>query len=194
MSFLEKDYEVPTSEGGKYMKFEQGDNVFRVLGDPILGWEGWVPTSEGSDEPKRFEFNEKPTDASKFRDGRLKHFWAMPVWNYNAEKVQILQITQSTIQKAIKGFYADEDWGDPKDYDIKVHRTGEKLETEYSVSPKPHKDLDPKIAQEYENTSINLEALFDGGDPFEMNVDDKGKPDTGDEDYDDITADDLPDF
>jgi hypothetical protein len=164
MSFnLPDDYDVPTSNGG-YMKFTKGDNVFRILDDPILGWEGWVETPDGK-EPKRFPMDEKPEDTSDFRDG-IQHFWAMPVWNYDDEEIQILEITQATIQRAIKGYHADEDWGDPTEYDIKVTREGDGLETSYQVSPKPHSELSDEVQTAWEAADVNLDALFDGGDPF----------------------------
>jgi len=160
---LPDDYDVPTSNGG-YMKFTKGENIFRILDEPILGWEGWVETPDGK-EPKRFRMDEKPEDTSDFRDG-LQHFWAMPVWNYDQEEVQVLQLTQSTIQQAIKAYYADEDWGDPTEYDINVNREGDGLETSYQVTPKPHSELSDAVKTAWEETNINLDALYTGDDPF----------------------------
>ena len=60
--FLPENYEVPKGES-KYMKFEQGDNKFRILAKPIFGWEAWTkPTEEHKNGlPVRFELNERPT-------------------------------------------------------------------------------------------------------------------------------------
>ena len=52
MTFLPKGYEIPTSEGG-YMKFAIGENRFRILGKPILGWETWIETPEGNKQTLR---------------------------------------------------------------------------------------------------------------------------------------------
>lgn len=99
-----------------------------------------------------------------------KHFWAFAVWNYTDKKVQILEITQKTIMRSILALTKDEDWGDPKEYDIVVTRTGEDLNTEYNVTPKPQKELDEGILRFYKDLNINLEALYDGADPFEQKV------------------------
>ena len=46
-------------------------------------------------------------------------------------------------------------------------RTGEDLETEYSVIPSPKKKLDPEIAKTFKEMTINLDALYSGENPFE---------------------------
>jgi hypothetical protein len=92
----------------------------------------------------------------------------MPVFNYHTEQVEILELTQKSIQKAIKDLARDKDFGSPTEYDIKVTKTGEGKETRYSTMGKPPKKLDEAIAQLYLDTPINLEALFDNKNPFEV--------------------------
>jgi hypothetical protein len=88
------------------------------------------------------------------------------VYNYRDKAVNILQLTQSSIQNEISALSKDEDWGDPMKYDIKVTRTGEGLSTEYTVSPKPHKALSKEVKDAYKNTPVDLTALFTGDNPF----------------------------
>lgn len=158
---LPKDYKVPVT-GGNYMRLEPGENQFRVLDSAVVGWEAWTMDRK----PVRFKMEDKPDDTSEYKDGRLKHFWAFPVWNYKANSIQVLELTQSTIQQAIEGFINDPDWGDPKDYDIKVERTGEGLDTSYFIAPKPKKPLTDEVWALYKDNKPNLEALFTGDDPF----------------------------
>ena len=170
MSFLPKDYKVPGSSNN-YMKFEQGENLLRILSNPILGWEWW--TSDTNNEGKEVRTPHKvkeeegvPMDAID-ADGRgVKHFWAMVVWNYQVKKVQILEITQKGIQKAIRALEKSKGWGDPKNYDLSITKTGEKLETEYSVMPVPPTELDKDIVKKFKETKVDLEALYKGDDPF----------------------------
>jgi hypothetical protein len=61
----------------------------------------------------------------------------------------------------------DADWGDPREYDLKITRTGESLETKYTVSPKPKKELPEAAKFEFELMNIKLEKLLTGEDPFE---------------------------
>jgi len=172
-SFLPNNYEVPKAPS-PYMRFEAGDNKFRALCSPIMGNEWWVdengkprtkemPPRKG-DKPVRAKMDQPIPD-----NAQVKHFWAFVVYNYKAKAVQILQITQTSIQEAIRAYTEDPDWGNPKGvdgYDIVVKREGEKLETTYAVLPKPRKKLDEKIMEDYKNMRINLSALYEGEDPF----------------------------
>lgn len=163
--FLPDGYDVP-SRGGNYMKFEQGENRFRILSSPIVGWECWTTTPDGARKPLRTRMN-KPFELSEIDDPEsVKHFWAMPIYNYKAKEIQILEITQKGIQRAIKALTADPDWGSPLGYDLVVNRKGEGMETEYQVMPKPAKELEPGIKEAYQAMKINLEALYTGDDPF----------------------------
>lgn len=171
--FLPTDYEVPVKPG-KYMKFQDGENRFRVLATPIMGWEWWVH-SDGSivqrgekrlkgDKPVRCRMNEFTEESAT---ETAKHFWAMKVWNYEDKRVQILEVTQSTIQKLIKAYAQDEDWGSPLGYDLVITKIGEGLETEYTVKAKPAKPLDKEIKEQSDLVKVNLNALYEGKEPFE---------------------------
>ena len=58
------------------------------------------------------------------------------------------------------------DWGDPRDYDITITKTGQKLDTEYTVMPSPKKELAIEAQTTYGKTPVRLAALFENGDPF----------------------------
>lgn len=161
MSFLPDNYKLPTTDN--YMKLQKGANKFRVLDSAIIGYEWWEDTPEGGRKPHRAKTFQEAV--SKGIDP-LKHFWAFPVWNYSADRVQILQLTQKSIMQAITSLVENEEWGDPKNYDINVHKEGEMLTTEYTVTPSPHKEINPEIVKAYNEMSINLTALFTGDDPF----------------------------
>lgn len=161
MDFLPQDYETPQG-GGAYMKLQQGENKFRILSKPIIGWLDWKDK-----QPHRFNIKskpEKPFDPTK----PIKHFWAMIVFDYTDKQVKILEITQNTIQKAIEHLAKDEDWGSPADYDIKVTKTGQEKATEYKVNPSPKKPLTDDVKEMAKRKPINLDALFKNGDPFSI--------------------------
>lgn len=167
--FLPKGYETPKSYGN-YFSFEKGENRFRVLGSAIVGWVYWDKENKPhrSDKP----WKTIPADA-RVEDGKQKppkHFWAFPVWNYAAEKPQIMEVTQATIMGPMETLAANEKWGSPKGYDIVVKATGDGLEREYSVVPEPHSEA-PKV----DISNIFLPALYSGGDPFNATTSD-GSP------------------
>lgn len=159
MSFLPQNYQSPKTST-HYMKLQEGENRIRILSQPIIGWEDWHDK-----EPVRSTMEnkpEKPFDPKK----PVKHFWAFIVFNYVEEQIQILHLTQASIRKSIEGFCNDKDWGQPFFYDIKIHKKGEKMDTEYSVNPVPHKPLDAYIISCFKERPINLQALFTNEDPF----------------------------
>ena len=100
----------------------------------------------------------------------MKPFWAFCVWNYQLKKVQLLEITQKTIMLSISALVNNPKWGNPKLYDIAITRTGEGMETEYNVQGEPPiGQPDAAIVEQYAKLTVNLEALFSGGDPFADN-------------------------
>lgn len=158
--FLPQGYEKPASNSN-YMKFEQGENKFRILSNAITGWIDWKETTEGK---KPVRTVEKMADINPKRPA--KHFWTFVVWDYREKRVKILEISQSTIQDTIYGLHMSEDWGDPKGYNLVVNRTGEKMETKYQVIPAPHSELSQSIRDEYGKMRIDLEKLYKNEDPF----------------------------
>ena len=177
--FLPKDYN-PDETANKYMKFEQGDNKFRMLEKPAIGYLWWIhedgtvveageqPT-KGNKPVRRAKDNKEAMSVEIYENS--KEFWAMPVWNYKKGLLQVLEITQKSILRTITNLFRDEDWGSPLNYDLKVTRTGEKLETEYQTVPLPKKELTDEIKKAFKDAHINVRALFDGGDPFKPEPD-----------------------
>jgi hypothetical protein len=156
--FLPQDYQAPKA-ASFYMKMQDGENKFRILSQPILGWEDWLDK-----KPIRFAFDNKPKPIDPKKP--VKHFWSMIIWNHIEEEIQILHLTQASIRNSIEALCNDEDWGSPYFYDIKVIKKGEQLETEYTVNPVPHKKLPDHVKDKFNERPINLDALFIGADPF----------------------------
>lgn len=167
MSFLPDGYTVPDASTG-YMKFKVGDNRFRVLSSAILGWEAWNEV-DGKRTPIRWKEGESMDISKLDKPEEAKRFWAFFAWNYSDKEIQILEITQKGIMKSLSALNKDEDWGDPKNYDVVVIREGEDMNTTYSVQPKPAKKLDSEITKAWDEIKdkVKLEALFKGEDPFE---------------------------
>lgn len=160
--FADDDYK-PRSTGGNYLKFELGETKFRILSDPIRGYSGWVDTDDGKRKPVRSK--EEFTDISQF-DEPPRPFRAMVVWNYGVEAIQVFETDKATIIKPIIDLAKDEDYGDPKGYDIKVTKTGKGKETRYAVKPLPPKAVSKEIKKAFIETPVNLSALYSNGDPF----------------------------
>lgn len=164
--FPDEDYEIP--ESSNYMSFKEGDNTFRVLSNAIVGFEYWNLKDEAVRQKE--EFSPTPTDIKPNKDGKpgkVAHFWAFVVYNYDAKKVQILEVKQKGLMKYMQGLMKNPAWGSVKGYDIVVNKTGSGFSTEYTFVANPHSPVDEEVAAQYAGMKINLEALYTGGDPFE---------------------------
>lgn len=163
MSFLPEGYRTPE---GNYAKFKQGENTFRVLGSAIIGYEYW----NTANKPVRSEkpFTTIPSDIRQEEDGKIsiKHFWMFPIWSYDNQKVQIMEVTQKGIQEAVKALATNKKWGDPTGYDITITKEGTRFDTTYQVMPNPHSELDPVAMATWIGTRLDLQAIYSGGDPF----------------------------
>src|SRR3990167_700487 len=159
--FPTEDYKVPTTSN--YMKLSEGEHTFRVLSSAIIGWEYF--STENKPIRSREQFEERPDDLKK--DGRINHFWAFVVWNYEEKRVQILEITQKSIMQPIQALVKNPKWGNPKGYDISITRKGTGLlDTEYSVIPNPHSEIPEEAANKFMGMDVNLEALYEAKEPF----------------------------
>ncbi len=160
MSFLPSNYVAPCATSENYMKINKGENKIRILSAPILGFEEWI-----AKKPVRYRMGNQPVKATE-PDGILRHFWAFLIWNYQEEKIQILNLTQATLRKKLENLSKDQEWGAPYHYDIKIIKEGEEILTKYDVNPMPHKSVRQDIINAFHAKPANLEALFDSQDPF----------------------------
>jgi hypothetical protein len=167
MSFLPTGYtRIPTNSD--YMKFKDGENTFRVLSSAVIGYEYW--NTQNKPVRSRERWDSIPDDIRLEKDGKPKinHFWAFVVWNYEESRVQLLEVTQKSVQSQMKAYVDNARWGDPKMYDITVTKSGAMFDTEYqTVANPPIAPADQKILDAYAKKPVNLNALFDtDGDPF----------------------------
>ena len=163
-TFLPQDYKEPV-QNSKYLKFTDGENRIRILGSAIIGWEDWT----ADNKPVRYKFTQEPPQALT-PDRKVKHFWAFPVWDYKDNSVKILEITQTSIRKALQAMISDKEYGDPRGYDIKINKVGKDLDTEYNVMPMPPKPVSEQVKQAFYALKIDMNKLFTGENPFEEEV------------------------
>jgi len=140
VSFLGADYEIPTSLNGEsqWAKLKDGPNTVRILGEGVAGYEWWI-----NNEVTRVQ---DPKDIPSGQEH--KHFWMIPV-SVDYGPTQIWTITQATIQRAISELDQNKNWGDAINYDLTITRTGQKLETSYSVVPNPKSPVAKSVQTDY---------------------------------------------
>lgn len=162
--FLPEGYEMKTSSW-KYFKIQEWETIkVRILTNSVI-WREYFKDVDWKAYPIRQQkkFNWTPADS---KDGREpKEFRAFCIYNYETEGIQIWEITQSSIKKAIFNLWKDPDFGDPKNYDIKITREGKWLDTKYQIVPLNSWVFANKPVLD-EVKTIRLEELFEGWDPF----------------------------
>jgi hypothetical protein len=184
--FLPDGYRTPESKGGRYFKPTLGESRVRILDTPILGFEGWTPATQEkpNGRPVRRKLDDFPPGMLDPKKD-VKHFWAMPVWNYSTLKVQLWEVTQNTIQQAIESLSYAKDWGDPRRYDLIIQRTGAGLETKYTIMPSPPKAASAEIKEAWKaakDAGFDANRLYANGDPFSAN----GGAPSGQEPWDEL--------
>ena len=175
------------NSGGGYLslsKLPDGGSVrFALLSDePLEGWECWG-SANGTNRPFRFDF--EPTyedivaEMGEFepREGRggpgtadIKFFIALPVYSFDAGKVQVLQLTQKTLIKELDAISQVEEYQNLLEFDFSVTKKGSGLTTEYAIRPLPRK----KGAQEHLDAAwieakaegFDISRLLTNGNPF----------------------------
>ena len=180
--------DIPSS-GSKYLQLKQGKNRIRILAEPIHGIEWWE-----DNKPIRVSWEDRDKANGKPKSA---YFWALPVWDYDEGTVKVFVMRQKSIMRPIKSLADDEEWGDSKGYDITITKTGESMQdTEYTVMPNRPKELDKEILEEWEKIEpkLDLEALYEGGDPFAKVTGTTAKPAKTDKSSDDDVEIDISDI
>lgn len=179
-NFFGDGYEPPKTKN-KYTKFEKGETSFRVITTSISGVEFWKKEGE-SRVPVRYPKNAVPNDEfirANFEQNRSgdygKDFLAFGVYNHKEKCVQLCELTQVSLIRSLYDYAKNPKWGNPSKYDIVVTKEGEGINTTYKLMPDPPCVLPDEVMEEVINTPLNLNALFEGGDPFEEKVEVPGE-------------------
>lgn len=162
--FPTNDYKMP--ESSSYMKLTEGVHTFRIMSAAVIGYEYFREDNKPVRSKDNFE--DMPHDIK--RGGTIKHFWSFVIWNRDARKIQIMELTQKTLMTPLKALFDNPKWGSPvNSYDITITRKGTtKNDTEYSVMPNPAEPNDEEMSDAFNKTPIDLEKLFTGEDPFKL--------------------------
>ena len=166
MSYFSKP---PASAGtARYFKPQTGaPTKVRIIGQHIEGWLYWT----ADNHPRRLR--ERPAtmpddirvSVESEQPEQVRNFWAIPIYNHAIGAVQIWEVTQVTIMRQLYNL-ATSEWGDPTAYDLRVERSDAGRRTTYAVTAMPPGPLSAQAKAIVAAAPVNLQALFDGADPF----------------------------
>jgi hypothetical protein len=176
-----------TGTGGYLTAGKLGDGesyrIAIVSESPLEYWTVWGESPEGQKKPFRFAAEPSASDIESelgefkqrmnYEGTQLeapKFGLSFFAYDYADAKIKVFEITQKTLIKELDKLSQDEDYADIHAWDLKVNRTGLKMNTEYSILPSPRKagsDDDIKKAwSEAEEAGYDLQQLLVGGNPF----------------------------
>ena len=162
-----EDIAKDASSAGRYINPSKlnGEVRLRIFGAGKSGWEAWTTDNKPVRWPMKPE--KLPANIRKQEGFQpIKHVLFGVVFDYAADDFKVLQITQKTLKEQLAKYQQDPDYGDPVNYDIKIGKTGEGKETKYTIVPSPPKPVNPAIQARYDELYCDLDALYEGGDPF----------------------------
>lgn len=188
MALLSKNAQAAVAGGGAYLnpsKVAAGSSVrFALLSDePLEMYECWGEGPDGKAKPFRFAQEPTPDDIAvelgdftrrTNRDGTgvepVKFALALPVFNFDTNRVEVLQLTQRSLIRELDGISQMPDYEDILAIDFILGKEGAGLNTEYKLTPVPRKKgTDKTIAEAWEDArsaDFDLNRLLIGGDPF----------------------------
>ena len=175
------DYFGPSSldpKGGTYRG--------HILSLPVTGFKLWFKRNEGGGETcRRVARDPDPALIAELeadvggtlliREGKrqVQRFAAFFAWNYELERIQVVEATQMSVLRDLDRLTADPDYSDLSDWDLQIVRDGEALLTKYSVDFKPTKRRGALATQiqaawyECETKGCDLHVLYSNGHPLE---------------------------
>ena len=193
MAFISKKASALVSGGssntGGYLsasKLGDGDSmrIAIVSPEPLEFFTVWGETEEsGQKKPFRFVSEPSPSDIiaelGEFKQRmnyegteleKPKFAISMFVFDYQDEKIKVLEIGQKTLIKELDKISQTEDYENLHEWDFTISRTGTKMATEYKILPGPRKKgFTPKIQQAWEDAieaGYDIQQLLVGGSPF----------------------------
>jgi hypothetical protein len=155
---------------------ESGESFkLRVMTEILTGYSLW---SEEDGKPVliRAEHKEEidPSKASvnklSGKKNKRKQFIACIVYNYDVQRFEVFETDKASIIKKLWSLDQDPDLGDLRQYDIKLKKTGQGMDTRYDVLSLGKAKIDKEIAKKFDELEFNLSALYDGGNPLDIDT------------------------
>jgi hypothetical protein len=101
---------------------------------------------------------------------KVKFAIAVPVYNYESSSVQIMQLSQKSLQNELDDISQMEDYANLLEWDFFMGKEGNGLETRYSLRPVPRKKgTQDSIEQAWTDAvhaGFDISRLLTGENPF----------------------------
>ena len=124
------------------------------------------PTAEEIEEEMGTEYRRKQRDG---KPDALKAAIAFPIYNYQADEVQLCEISQKSLIQAFDKVANMEEYDDFDSIDFNISKEGSGLETRYTLTPVPTRASNREKLEEawsVANKTISMEKYVAGEQPF----------------------------
>jgi len=141
-----------------YMRLEEGENVVRVMGNPVQYYVHWIVTTDGS-KRKIVSPIDSMALVSRLEDAGFKRkaTWMVKVLDRKTDTFKILEVG-SQIYNGIRSLYNNTKWGKVTDYDISIMRGPKGSQPLYSVQPNPKEKIDPSLKGRFVEFSSRVDV------------------------------------
>ena len=145
-----------------YMRLSEGENLVRIMGNPIQYYVHWVQLPDGS-KRKINSPVESPSLVARLEDAGFKRQskWLIKVLDREDDTFKFMEVG-SQIFNGIKALYNNAKWGKVTNYDVSVVRGPKGSQPLYSVTPNPKEKLDSTYKEKFDafNQEISIEKLI----------------------------------
>ncbi len=128
---MSRDTPEIADNGGKFVKIWDTPVKLRVLTWITVARSDWDKSGE---KPKEHLTTEKQEALNPWDEkNQPKQVRLIGVYNHTEKKVQLWNISQVSVMRELKRLSKDEDFWDPREYDIKITKVVSSSKTEYKV-------------------------------------------------------------
>ncbi len=166
LTFGEIDWNSGDTGSGEkknlYMRLTEGENVVRIMGNPIQFYVHWVTTPDGSKRKVVSPIN-SPSLVTRLEDSgfRRQAKWMIKVLDRADDEFKVLEVG-SQIYNGVRALYNNPKWGKVTSYDLSVNRGPKGSQPLYSVTPNPKEKLDSSFKAKFQefNEGLDMEKLI----------------------------------
>ena len=159
----EADLPSPKGSGkNDYIRLKEGENVVRIMGNPVQTYIHWLTLPDGS-QRKIVSPSSNPALVRRLEDAgfRRQPNWIIKVLDRTDDEFKLLEVGNQ-IYKGIQTLYNNPKWGKVTGYDISINRGPKGQQPLYSVTPNPKEALESSFKQKFVdfNDRVNIDKLI----------------------------------
>lgn len=167
MSPFDTTYQAP-AEKSNYTRLTEGVHVLRILSTPKEVQSYFVEyvdkqTKEGIKKEKIIT----PDNGDGKQPQGTRRNWAFKVYNHETKQVQVWEVAQKNIQQYLTNILRGKLKNDWTKFDLQITRTGQGLETEYTLMNGDSESLGKEAQKIIDETYVDLTQMTLGKDPFD---------------------------